>query len=709
MFLKYIQIVNYKNLKATKFEFDRGTNTIIGENDTGKSNAMTAIRILLDNGYFYNSKRLKETDFFDVLEDWRGHWIIISAFFNEISLDDKTNEVCAEICPIEENEIFLKSYIRCAGYDYGTVTLFIRPVKKVRKYLAEAKNKEEFEQRRKTITLSDYEFVYTSRSQVDFTNDDVYKSIVGDFDAGVYVDPEKDDLSILGSKIDILNVWQYISVVFIDALRDVQNELKKPKNPLRRIFDIIQNEIRDEDFETIRAKIRDLNTSISNVHQVANIGNHVSDKLNEIVGLIYSPEITVESRLKEDAASIAKHLVVSPSSQDDIELLGLGHLNMLYIALKLVEFEYGRKHEVLNIMIVEEPEAHIHTHIQKTLFDNLKVMQDYTQVILTTHSTHISEVADICKVNILKMDNRISKVMKPSNGLDQFGKDVLEIKDISMTKCLERYLDAKRSVLLFSKGIILVEGDGEEILVPSLVVKSLGVSLDELGIGVVNVGNVAFENIACIFSDERLQRHCAIVTDLDAILPNAKKCKETAAKRGKSRKEKLEKLFKDNKWVKSFYAPFTFEVDFASEEVNRDYIKKIVETHYIDETTINEHKNSIDGTDAERYDSVLTIAKAIGKGWYATLLASSVGEDVVIPEYILRAIVYASQSIVSNDIFWKVARYRFEKKKLECDFWVKSQEINLNITEKNKLIQEFCEKYPQDSVARFIQYYKELS
>lgn len=513
----------------------------------------------------------------------------------------------------------------------------------------------------------------------------------------------------MGSKIDILNVWQHVSVVFIDALRDVQNELKKPKNPLRRIFDTIQSEIKDEDFETIRAKIRDLNSSISNVHQVANIGNNVSNKLNEIVGLIYSPDITVESRLKEDAASIAKHLVVSPSSQDDIELLGLGHLNMLYIALKLVEFEYGRKHEVLNIMIVEEPEAHIHTHIQKTLFDNLKVMQDYTQVILTTHSTHISEVADICKVNILKMDNRISKVMKPSNGLDQFGKDVLEIKDISMTKCLERYLDAKRSVLLFSKGIILVEGDGEEILFPSLVAKSLGISLDELGIGVVNVGNVAFENIACIFSDERLQRHCAIVTDLDAILPDAEKCKEAAAKRGESRKEKLEKLFKDNKWVKSFYAPFTFEVDFASEEVNREYIKKIVETHYVDETTINKHKNSIDGTEAERYDSVLTVAKGIGKGWYATLLASLVGEDVVIPEYILRAIVYASQSVISNDILWKVARYRFEKKKSECDFWEKSQDVDLNITEKNELIQAFCEKYPQDSVARFIQCYKDLS
>ena len=80
MYLKYVQIVNYKNLRKTRFEFGKGTNTIIGENDSGKSNAMTAMRILLDDDYFYNTKRLKESDFYENLEDWRGHWIIISAF-----------------------------------------------------------------------------------------------------------------------------------------------------------------------------------------------------------------------------------------------------------------------------------------------------------------------------------------------------------------------------------------------------------------------------------------------------------------------------------------------------------------------------------------------------------------------------------------------------------------------------------------------------
>lgn len=47
MYLKYVQIINYKNLKNIRFEFSKGANTIIGENDSGKSNALTAIRILL--------------------------------------------------------------------------------------------------------------------------------------------------------------------------------------------------------------------------------------------------------------------------------------------------------------------------------------------------------------------------------------------------------------------------------------------------------------------------------------------------------------------------------------------------------------------------------------------------------------------------------------------------------------------------------------
>jgi len=251
MFLKYIQIKNFRNFTSSKFEFSTGANTVIGENDSGKSNAMTAIRMLLDASFFYNTKRLKETDFSKSLGDWKGHWIIISAYFDQISSADKTNELCAELTPSEENEEFLKTYIRCEGYDYGTVSLLIRPIKSVRKALFEAKDKAEFEQIRNNISLSDYEFYYTARSQADFTNPDVYKSIVGDFEQNTSQNPDEDDARILGTKIDILSVWQHISVVFIDALRDAETELRKPKNPIRRVFDTIQGEVKKEDKESI--------------------------------------------------------------------------------------------------------------------------------------------------------------------------------------------------------------------------------------------------------------------------------------------------------------------------------------------------------------------------------------------------------------------------------------------------------------------------
>lgn len=702
MYLKYIQVVNYKNLKASKFVFDKGANTIVGENDAGKSNAMTAIRILLDDAFYYNNKRLKESDFSDALGDWKGHWIIISAYFDEITKDEKVNEICNDMIPDEENQDFLKSFIRCEGYNYGVVSLFIRPRKAVRSALFCAQDKEEFDTIRKNIKLTDYEFYYTSRSQMDFTNKVNYKNIVGDIEAGIYANPDDEDTQALGSRTDILEVWKYISVVFIDALRDVEAEMHKPKNPIRRIIDEIQGQIVDTDIDEIKIRIQELNSTISHVKQVAGIGNHVNGKLNEMIGMVYSPNIRLESQIKDDMSTLSKYITMLPTDMQDIEQLGLGHLNMLYVALKLVEFEINRNQELVNIMIIEEPEAHIHTHIQKTLFDNLNASKNYTQVLMTTHSTHLSEVADITKVNVLKSCKNTSLVMQPSNGLDEFGKERLKIKDLPLTKCLERYLDAKRSVLLFSKGIILVEGDGEEILIPNLIKMAMGVSLDELGIGLINVGSVAFENIACIFAPTRLQRYCSIVTDFDQELEGANKSNSEAAKRGETRREKLRSVFGDNPFVASFYAPYTLEVDFASIPENRGFIKKVIEEHYIDEKTIKNHKSEIEGNGCERYDAVLTVAKAIGKGWYASMLSNNIDVSAKIPEYILDAVAFACRDVINMSIKLKMIYYAHCSIGPMPKEWILNYESLEGNEDKIAFINNFCEHFSQHIVSIFL-------
>ncbi|MBD5489148.1 MAG: AAA family ATPase [Lachnospiraceae bacterium] len=717
MYLKYLQIINYKNLKSTRFEFKPGSNTIIGENDAGKSNAMNALRILLDDTYYYNEKRLKESDFSYALDDWKGHWIIISAYFDEITDDEKKEEVCKEIIPQNEDQNFLKSYIRCDGLNYGTVTLFIRPNKMKRKELASAKTSEEFDAIRNGITLMDYDFCYTARSQADFTNLETYKCVVGDIDNSKYEDPDNDDLSVLGTPITILDIWRHISIVYIDALRDVQSELHKPKNPIRRIVDTIQSEIAEKDVETIKDKIRELNETISGVAQVADIGEHINGKLQEMIGMVYSPDIMLESQLRDDMNSLSKYLTMLPASQEDINQLGLGHLNIIYIALKLVEFEFNRRHELLNIMIIEEPEAHIHTHIQKTLFDNLGLSKDYTQVLMTTHSTHLSEVSEIQRVNVLKAEKNITTIMRPTNELEGFGADVLKLKAVSLVTSLERYLDAKRSVLLFSKGVILVEGDGEEILIPHLVKKALGITLDELGIGLVNVGSVGFENVAALFDEKRLRRYCAIITDLDVQVSGAEHQKPQAEKQGQSRKEKLDKLFKNNEYVDSYFAPHTLEIDFADIGKNRRYIEPIIEIAYPEEglkvTTRTQnikekYKKNLYGNESERYDALSVILSRVKKGWYATLLSDLIDEEVVIPMYILEAIAFASKEVISSNIEVKMIQHSLKKYQEDENALIIKKMLESAKKDKDyeNIINEFSMRFSDDVVSKLIEEYE---
>lgn len=701
MYLKRIEIVNYKNLKNCYLDFSEGVNTIIGENDSGKSNIINAIRILLDDTYYYSTKRLKENDFSYALNEWKGHWIIISAIFSNITKEELDNEICSEI-QNDENVNFINSYIS-GEENTGTITLFIRPQKAIRKDLSLTTDKDEFKRKRDKIKISDYEFYYTCRSMTNYCNEDTYKQIVGDIDNFNYADPDNDDSSILGTKLNILDIQNHISIVFIDALRDVLSEIHKPRNPIKRIIESIESDIDPEKIKKIQNLIKDLNLSISEVEQIKGIGEQINSKLLDMIGMVYSPKILLESQLNDEISTLTKYLTVKSSNQNSIELLGLGHLNMIYIALKLVEFETNRTRELLNIMLVEEPEAHIHPHIQKTLFENLKVTDNYTQVIMTTHSTHLSEVSDITKMNILKSINNVSIAMNPINKLDIYGDEKLELKKIKLSKCIERYLDAKRSVLLFSKGIILVEGDGEEILIPNIIKKAFGISLDELGVSIINVGSTAFEYIACLFDDERIRKNCSIITDSDKqyVSKTSKHYSIEAEELGISRKEKLDNLFKENRWVNCYYADSTFEIEFIKERQNIKYVKDILDKIYKRESDKIKHINKLDGELGDAAESILIIAKGIGKGWYATILSSIIDTNVVIPIYIIQALAHACKEVIDDDIKIKMIKYVLQYNELHS----KSQIILRLIKDKennNTIIKKYCEEYPDSQLSKFL-------
>lgn len=309
-------------------------------------------------------------------------------------------------------------------------------------------------------------------------------------------------------------------------------------------------------------------------------------------------------------------------------------------------------------MVIEEPEAHIHAHIQKTLFNNLRVTKSYTQVLMTTHSVHLAESSEISRMNIIKTLNQKSIAMQPDCQLDQFGKDSLKKKSLSLINCIERYLDAKRNVLLFSKGVLLVEGDAEEILLPNMIKAAYGISLDEMGVGLVNVGSTAFEYVASLFDSSRIQRYCAIISDLDeqSVGQSSEYYKSNAAEKGQERKEKLERLYSTDSWVDMFYADYTFEIEFINCGNNFNYVSAAIEKIYKRESAIKSHQEKIKNED-NRNEEMLMLSENEGKGWLATIISGELDYHVEVPEYIVKALAFASQETMSLQIYGKMLNY----------------------------------------------------
>lgn len=667
MYISKINLVNYRNFANATFHFNKGINTIIGENGSGKTNVFKAIRLLLEDASLQYAYKLTEGDFNRTLDKnkWKGHWIIISIEFDELNDEEAIQSLFIHGAGIAEED-----YVKKATYN-----LFFRPKADIRQKLSELAEGDTVGLQTLLNDISiqeNYETFFTGKSTADFNDPAIYKELVGDFENVIF--PSAIDASKFGSKIPHqMSVAKEISFTFIQALRDVVSDFHNNRtNPLFALLKNRSGAIEEADYKPISDLVNDLNESIESLPDVQNIRNDIKSTIQDAVGLTYSPSsLSIKSSVPDEAEKLLQSLklfIGEPGEEYEggIHELSLGGANLIFLTLKLLEFKYRKSKDTFaNFLIIEEPEAHIHNHIQKTLFDKL----DYgdTQIIYSTHSTQISEVSNVENINILAKKLNYAEVYQPSTGLNP--------ENINQ---IQRYLDAVRTNLLFAKGVILVEGDAEEILIPVMVKKVLGISLDELGISLINIRSTGFENVAQLFHVDRIQRKCAILTDLDDAICDTTinvgdsdaliKYKEKVAgsqQKGLARKLKLDAFEAGNTWVKTFYAQHTFEVDFVTEG-NEWEVKKIINQVYIDKPTRDQSLSDIEDEDVAIYGKrVLTMAKHEGKGWFAIILGKHISFKTIMPEYILDAILFAKDSYSSN-IIADIIDYRIEKN-LESD------------------------------------------
>lgn len=246
---------------------------------------------------------------------------------------------------------------------------------------------------------------------------------------------------------------------------------------------------------------------------------------------------------------------------------GLGENNLIFTSVVLGDLiNRCEDHalEIYNALLVEEPEAHLHPQYQNTFFEYLNELQSKgLQVFVTSHSPTITAKSWVENISVLQ---------RKQSSIQSFSFDELSEDDYpkESKRHLRKFLDTTKAQLFFANGVLLVEGVAEAIIIPILAKKFLTEKIDlcKSGIELVNIGGVAFNHFGLLFNNDderkRLLSKCAVITDSDPkddgdISDRAQKAKD---------------LEKHN--LKVCLAPHTLEHDlFEQSERNKTIMREV--------------------------------------------------------------------------------------------------------------------------------------
>ena len=328
----------------------------------------------------------------------------------------------------------------------------------------------------------------------------------------VFYDVRRKDYKILPSEVKAgvdtegysltAEAREYLKATYLRPLRDAENELISKRNS--RLSQILLGDDIFKEKEIphpLVEEFKNINNSIEDYFKDGAEGADIKKKIDSYIKGFYGEEKeSLFEASKNDIKSILEKLSLSLNGQKNV---GLGTLNRLFMAAELLHLN-KENWEGLRLGLIEELEAHLHPQAQMQVIETLQ-KQDEVQLIITTHSPNLASK--------IKLKNLII-----CNGNNAFpmGKDYTELNEDSYV-FLEKFLDVTKSNLFFAKGVILVEGWAEEILIPSLA-KAIGIDLTAKGVSVVNIGNVGFDHYSKIFLRKNapfMDIPVAVVTDCD--------------------------------------------------------------------------------------------------------------------------------------------------------------------------------------------------
>ncbi len=239
---------------------------------------------------------------------------------------------------------------------------------------------------------------------------------------------------------------------------------------------------------------------------------------------------------------------------------GLGYSNLIFIISQIIGFQSEVKETKnnLNLIFIEEPEAHMHPQMQSVFIKNiekfLKAVDLDTQVIITTHSPHILSDSKLESIRYFTKDNK--KNIAVIKDLMKFNRILCENET---REFLQQYLSLGKCDLFFADKAILFEGTVERILLPIFIEKveknEIDCKLSEQYISSIEIGGAYMSKFKELL--EFLDLKTLIITDIDSIKKDTRKKAEVkkdgniitcnvTLKNWIPKKEKIEELLDPN-------------------------------------------------------------------------------------------------------------------------------------------------------------------
>lgn len=440
MLIEAVWIKGYRNIKDINLELNRIA-IFIGENNSGKSNILRAITLPFNNDEVGQiNKNLGWDDINNDLKKIYFNYIeenLDNIKSNNISLDDFSKVIPEVIVKIKfkpdgADEYYIHKWCNSLEEDnpeyYIEYKYLIENHQElfdhIKEILSDSDDINNIKMNLLPIELYDYKIINPIINEKIAYNDLIkfkYNSLAA----------ERDDFSNQNSKIG--------SKSLVNLL---QNKLTKKDK-------ILVEESYEKFFEDLKG-ISDLE-KIFNWQDDSEIVN-AKDFFNNITLLPNMPSMS--SLLNNVKLGFGDEYLYNQ---------GLGYRNLVYLLVMINSLEASNEN-VLNILTIEEPEAHLCINNQKLLSSFLNSIinkSTKTQLFISTHSSEFLNKLQLHNVVIVKEGKAFS------------------LKE-SMKKSELDYLAKKPNLdflkFLFSKKCILVEGPSEEMLIKSY----LALQLDEL-------------------------------------------------------------------------------------------------------------------------------------------------------------------------------------------------------------------------------------